>query len=64
MAELLKEVFTYKVRTESQATDLIEQKKEELHGNVTYSVSLKTKRSKGEVIDTWYIVAITHDLTV
>lgn len=64
MAELLKEVFTYKVYTEEQATQLIEDKKQELLGGVTYSVNFKTKKSKGEIIESWYIVTITHDLTV
>ena len=64
MAELLKEIQTFKVYSESAAAELIEQHKESSKGLVTYKTDYKTKKSKGEIIEDWYIVTITHDYTV
>ena len=61
--ELLKETFTYQVDEEKDAVALIEEEKERSKGLVTYKTAYKTKREKGEVIDSWYVVTITHDYT-
>ena len=63
MKELLKETFTYKVSDESDVTALIEEEKQASKGLVTYKTSYKTKKEKGEVVDSWYVVDITHDYT-
>lgn len=67
MAMLLKETKTYKTQTEIEATNLIEQMKEESRTE-PYEVTkagyvVKTKKSKGEIIDAWYIVNVefTYD---
>lgn len=61
--ELLKQTFTYKVPTEEAAVELIEQEKEKSRGLVTYKTDYKTKKEKGEVVDSWYVVTVTHDYT-
>ena len=61
--ELLKQTFTYQVGTENEAVSLIENEKEQSKGLVTYKTSYKTKKEKGEVVDSWYVVDITHDYT-
>jgi hypothetical protein len=61
--ELQKQTFTYKVPTEEAAVELIEEEKEKSRGLVTYKTDYKTKKEKGEVVDSWYIVTITHDYT-
>ena len=63
MKELLKQTFTYKVPTEQDAVALIEDEKAKSRGLVTYKTDFKTKKEKGEVIDSWYVVTITHDYT-
>lgn len=63
MKELLKETFTYKVSDENDVTALIEEEKQASKGLVTYKTSYKTKKEKGEVVESWYIVDITHDYT-
>lgn len=62
MPELLKQTHSYRVGTEEEATDLIESEKTKA-GLLTYKTSYKTKTVKGEVIDSWYVVDITHDYT-
>ena len=61
--ELLKETFTYKVDSEPDAVALIEREKAKSRGLVTYKTTYKTKTVKGEVIDSWYVVDVTHDYT-
>ena len=61
MALLMKQSFVYKVATESAATEIIEQAKEESSGVVSYKSDFKTKKTKGEIVDSWWIVTITHD---
>lgn len=63
MKELLKQTFTYKVPTEEDAVALIEDEKAKSRGLVTYKTDFKTKKEKGEVVDSWYVVTITHDYT-
>lgn len=61
--ELLKETFTYRVDTEPEAVALIEREKAKSRGLVTYKTSYKTKKVKGEIVESWYIVDVTHDYT-
>ena len=61
--QLLTEVKTMRVADEDAAIALIEKFKQEASSNdyeVTKSAYvMKTKKSKGEVIDMWYIVTVT-----
>ena len=61
--ELLKQTFTYKVESEQEAVTLIENEKAKSKGLVTYKTAYKTKTVKGEVVDSWYVVDVTHDYT-
>lgn len=61
--ELLKQTFTYKVESEQEAVTLIENEKAKSKGLVTYKTTYKTKTVKGEVVDSWYVVDVTHDYT-
>lgn len=61
--DLQKETFVYKVPTEQEAVKLIEDEKNSSTGLVTYSTAYKTKTVKGEIVDSWYIVTVTHDYT-
>lgn len=61
--QLLTEVKTMRVADEDAAIELIEKFKQEAASN-SYEVTksayvMKTKKSKGEVIDMWYIVTVT-----
>lgn len=60
---LIKTTEEYRVENEQEATDLIEQfKNGQLAGNyevVKSGYTLKTKKSKGEIVEAWYIVNIT-----
>ena len=60
---LLKETKTYKVASEQEATNLIEKFKEESlrepYDVTKAGYTLKTKKSKGEIIDAWYVVDVT-----
>ena len=55
--ELLKTTNEYKVDTEAQAVDLIENAKEKSKGIVTYKTTYKSSKKTGEE---WYIVSITE----
>ena len=59
--QLLKEVKEFRVETEEDAIALVQKFKDE---QGTYEVikscyTMKTKKSKGEIIDTWFVVSIT-----
>lgn len=58
--ELLKTTNEYKVDTEPEAVDLIENAKQTSKGIVTYKITYKTKKSKGEIIEEWYVAQITE----
>lgn len=64
MAKLQKETFVFRVETEELATKLIEEQKDSSKGVVSYKADYKTKKSKGEIVEDWWIVTITHDYTV
>ena len=59
---LVKQVNTYIRDNEEEAIKLIEQfKEEQLTGGYTLTKSgyvLKTKKSKGEVVDSWTVVTV------
>lgn len=62
MGELLKQVDEIRVESETQAKNLIEEFKEKAREEgyeiTSYTSTLKEKKSKGEVIDSFYIVKI------
>lgn len=63
MAQLLmKTTDVYRVDTEEEAMGMIEDAKEkQMEGGFNVSKSgyvLKTKKSKGEIVDSWYICTI------
>ena len=66
--QLLKRVEDYRVSTEQEAVELIDSYKERQAGGgyeVTKSgYTLKTKKAKGEVIDSWYVVSITMNFNL
>lgn len=61
MPNLIKETFVFRVENESQVAALIEEQKNSSKGIVNHKADYKTKKSKGEIIDSWWIVTITHD---
>ena len=66
--KLLKRVEEYRVDAEQDAIDLIDKFKEQQSGG-GYEVTksgyvLKTKKSKGEIIDSWYVVSITMNFNL
>lgn len=63
MAMLQKEMFQYRVSNEPSVVELIEDHKAKSAGLVTYQTKYKTKKQDGEIIDSWYIVTVTHDYT-
>lgn len=64
MEMLLKETFEFRVGTEEEAVALIEKHKFDSHGLVTYKTAYRTKKEGGEVVDSWYIVTVTHNYKV
>ena len=66
--QLLKKVEEYRADSEQEAVELIDSFKEKQIGGgyeVTKSgYTLKTKKSKGEIIDSWYVVSITMNFNL
>lgn len=66
--QLLKRVEEYRVSTEEEAVDLINTfKSRQAEGGYEVTKSgyaLKTKKSKGEIIDSWYVVSITMNFNL
>lgn len=66
--ELLKETKVWRVSTEDQAVDMIQEYKDKaLDGGYTVTKSgyvVKTKKSKGEIVDMWMIVTIEFSYEV
>ena len=62
MRFLMKQTDVYKVDTEEEAMNLIEEfKNNQLTESYTVTKSsyvLKTRKSKGEIIDQWFVVSI------
>ena len=62
MKFLLKTVETYRVDTEAEATQLIEEAKKKF--TVSKAVSeVRTRKAKGEVVESWIRVTITKEFT-
>lgn len=62
MKFLLKTVETYRVDTEAEATNLIEEAKKNF--TVSKAVSeVRTRKAKGEVVEEWIRVTITKEFT-
>jgi hypothetical protein len=62
MKFLLKTVETYRVDTEEEATQLIEEAKKKF--TVSKAISeKKSRKAKGEIIDEWVRVTITKEFT-
>lgn len=61
--ELRKETREFRVESEEEAIELIEEWKQNAEGRVDYKTVYKTKKVKGEVVDYWWIVQITIDFT-
>ena len=59
--QLLKEVKEFRVETEEDAIALVQKFKDEqgAYEVIKSGYTMKTKKSKGEVIDTWFVVSIT-----
>lgn len=66
MRELIKETKIWRVSTEDQAVDMINEEKENAAGyTITKSgYVIKTKKSKGEIVDSWCIVTIEYSYEV
>lgn len=66
--QLKQETKTWRVDSENEAVDMINDfKAQQLSESYTIaksSYTLKTKKSKGEVVDSWYIVSVTFDYEV
>lgn len=56
--QLLKLTHEMRVESEAEAQQQIEKFKSESAGLVTYELKHKTKKSKGEIIEDWYVVKI------
>ena len=66
MRELIKETKIWRVSTEDQAVDMINEEKETAAGyTITKSgYVIKTKKSKGEIVDSWCVVTIEYSYEV
>lgn len=66
MRELLKETKIWRVSTEDAAVEMINDEKEKAAGyTITKSgYVIKTKKSKGEIIDSWCVVTIEYSYEV
>lgn len=66
--QLIKRVEEYRVESEEEAVALIQKFKDEQIQKgyeVTKSgYTMKTKKSKGEIIDSWFIVSITMNFNL
>lgn len=64
MAYLLKTQEIYRVDDEAAAKQLIEDAKADGFGEIMkYSCVYREKRSKGEVVDSWYLVTLNRQFT-
>lgn len=62
MSTLMEVIETYRCETQTQGEELIKKikdaQKEGSYELIDYESKLKTKKSKGEIIDSWYIVKV------
>jgi len=63
MVTLRKTTVENRCESEVEVEDLIAKAKENARGVITYKTTYKTKKVKGEIVDFWWIVAITEDFT-
>jgi len=65
---LTKQTDTYRVDTETEAVDMINDAKDnQIKGCYTLTKSgytMKTKKSKGEIVDSWFIVSLEKSYEV
>lgn len=60
MQHLLKTVETYRVATEAEAKQIIEEaKKNRNYSLIKYLSEYKSQKVKGEIVDEWYRVTLT-----
>lgn len=60
---LIKKIETYRVDSESEAKQFIEKQEQSGEYVLTrYSTEYKERKSKGEVIDSWYRVTLTKEV--
>lgn len=64
--QLIKKVETYRCENEAEAETLIADKKAQANGyEVTKSsITLKTKKSKGEIVDSFYIASVEMNFDI
>ena len=61
---LIRSVNTYRVASETEAKQLIEEAKADRNFTLSkYSSEYKCSKAKGEVVDEWYRVTLTEDFT-
>ena len=59
---LIRRVETFRVDTESEAKAFIEEQRKNTEYTLTkYTSEYKERKSKGELIDSWYRVILTKD---
>jgi len=59
---LIRTTEVYRVDSEVEATELIEEAKEDIHFTLSkYNCELKEKKSGGEIVDTWHKVTLVKD---
>lgn len=64
MRYLIKTVETYRVASEKEAKELIEQSKADNSYTLSkYSSEYKNTKAKGEVVDEWFRVTLTKEFT-
>jgi hypothetical protein len=63
MADLLKHTFVKRADSEQEADNLIYEHKAMNDGEVSYKVNHKVKKTKGEIVEEWWEVTVTHDYT-
>ena len=62
MKYLVKTVETFRVATETEAKQIIEDAKKDKHFSLTkYLSEYKEQKQKGEVIDSWYRITLTKE---
>lgn len=58
-AQLIKEIKTWRVDSEEEAVSLLEEEKASATGTVEKSgYVIKTKKSKGEIVDMWAVATL------
>lgn len=64
MKYLIKSVETYRVASEKEAKELIEQSKADNSYTLSkYSSEYKNTKAKGEIVDEWFRVTLTKEFT-